>query len=81
MTPEELQELSALYVLGALEAEAAAELEARLQAGDTEIMHAIQAFQQVADLLPYALPPIPPRPTVRTRLMARVQAPHSDPLP
>jgi anti-sigma-K factor RskA len=74
MTPEELQELCALYALGALEPHAAAELENRLRAGDAEVVRAIEAYRGVVDLLPYALPPRHPDPAVRAQLMARVRA-------
>ena len=78
MTPEELQELCALYVLGALEPQAAAELEARLRAGDPDVLGAVRAYHDVSALLPYALPPLAPHPHVRSQLMARVQNSLSD---
>ncbi len=74
MTPEELQELCALYVLGALSPQEAAIIEARLQAGDPEVIQEVQAFRQVVGVLPHALPPVAPGPAIRARLMARVQA-------
>jgi anti-sigma-K factor RskA len=72
--PEELQELCALYALGLLEPQAAADLEARLRAGDAAVMRELEAFRQVVELLPYALTPLPPDPAVRAQLMARVRA-------
>jgi hypothetical protein len=74
MSPEELQELCALYVLGTLPAQEMAHIEARLQAGDPEVVRDVQAFRRVAGLLPQALPPVAPSPAVRARLMARLQA-------
>jgi anti-sigma-K factor RskA len=74
MTPEELQELCALYVLGALEPPEAAALEARLQAGDPAVVREVEAFREVVALLPHALLPVPPDPAVRVRLMARAQS-------
>jgi anti-sigma-K factor RskA len=74
MTSEELQELCALYVLGALEPQEAATLEARLQAGDPDVVREVTAFRAVVRLLPHALPPVSPDPTVRARLMAHIQA-------
>jgi anti-sigma-K factor RskA len=74
MTPEELQELCALYALGVLEPHAAADLEARLHAGDPEVVLAVQACRDVVELLPYTLTPVPPAPAVRARLMARLHA-------
>lgn len=75
MTPEELQELCALYVLGTLEPHAAADLEARLRAGDPDVMREVRVFRDVADLLPYGLTPLAPDPTVRAQLMARIHSP------
>ena len=74
MTPEELQELCALYVLGALEPQEAALIEARLQANDPEVTQEITSLREVTTLLPHALTPVPPSPTVRAQLMARIQA-------
>jgi anti-sigma-K factor RskA len=73
MTPDELQELCALYVLGALEPQATADLEARLRAGDPDVLREVRACHDVSTLLPYALPPLAPHPNVRAQLMARVQ--------
>src|SRR5919108_6064988 len=74
MTREELQELCALYVLGTLAPQEAASLEARLQAGDPDVVREVTAFRAVVALLPHALPPIPPDSAVRARLMAQIQA-------
>lgn len=73
MTPEELQELCALYVLGALEPQNAAALETRLQARDPDIVREVAECRRMVELLPHALPPRPPHPAVRARLMARVR--------
>lgn len=73
MTPEERQELCALYVLGALEPEEMADLDARLQAGDPDIIHDIGMFRETVDLLPYGLSAVSPNPEVRNRLMERVR--------
>jgi anti-sigma-K factor RskA len=74
MTSEELQELCSLYVLGALEPQEAAAIEARLQAGDPDAVREVTVLREVVALLPYALPPVPPDPAVRTRLMTQLQA-------
>jgi anti-sigma-K factor RskA len=74
MTTEELQERCALYVLGALEATEAADLEARLRAGEPEVLQEVARLQTVVHHLPYALPPVAPDPAVRHRLMQRLQA-------
>jgi anti-sigma-K factor RskA len=73
MTPEELQELCALYVLGALEPQEAAAIEARLQAGDPDAVREVTTLREVVALLPQALPPVPPDPAVRARLMTQLQ--------
>src|SRR5262245_2707523 len=73
MTPEELQELCALYVLGALDAAEATSLEARLRAGDAEVVHEVTMLREIVEHLPYALPPVVPDPAVRARLMRRIQ--------
>jgi len=73
MTPEELQELCALYVLGALDAAEAASLEARLRAGDAEVIREVTAARDVVEHLPYVLQPVAPDPAVRARLMRRIQ--------
>jgi anti-sigma-K factor RskA len=73
MTPEELQELCALYVLGALEPPEADSIAARLQAGDEEVVRAVAAFRDVVQLLPHALAPVAPDPAVRADLLARLQ--------
>lgn len=73
MTPEEREELCALYVLGALEPEEMASVDERLQAGDAEVVREVDAFRATVDLLPHALSPVPPAPAVRARLMTRLQ--------
>jgi anti-sigma-K factor RskA len=85
MTPEEgpsgpaptqshqLQELCALYVLGALDAAEAASLEARLRAGDADVVREVSVARAVVEHLPYALQPVVPDPAVRARLMRRLQ--------
>jgi anti-sigma-K factor RskA len=77
MTPEELQELCALYVLGTLPPPEAATIEARLQAGDPQVVREVQAFREMVGLLPHALPPVMPPAAVRARLMARVASSES----
>lgn len=74
MTPEELQELCSLYVLGALEPQEVGAIEARLQAGDPDAVREVTALRAVVALLPHALPPVPPDPAVRARLMTQLQA-------
>jgi anti-sigma-K factor RskA len=73
MTPEELQELCALYVLGALEPQEAASIENRLQTEDPEVVRTVAELRDVVNLLPYALPQVPPDPRVRARLLEQLQ--------
>ena len=73
MTPEELQELCALYVLGALDAAEASSLEARLRAGDADVVREVTMAREIVEHLPYALQPVVPDPAVRARLMQRIQ--------
>jgi anti-sigma-K factor RskA len=73
MTPEELQELCALYVLGALDAAEATSLAARLRAGDADVVREVTAVREIVEHLPYALQPVVPDPAVRARLMQRIQ--------
>ncbi len=61
MTPEELQEICALYVLGALEPQEAAALEARLQAGEPDVVRTITELRDVVQVLPHALAARPHR--------------------
>lgn len=74
MTPEELQELCALYALHALDADEAAIIEERLRAGDPEVLEELAAFREVVQLLPHALPLQTPPPRVRAQLLQRIQA-------
>lgn len=74
MTPEELQELCALYALHALDPDEAAIIEERLRVGDPEVMEELAAFRDVVQLLPYALPLQTPPPRVRAQLLQRIQA-------
>jgi len=85
MTPEEgpegpaptqsrqLQELCALYVLGALDTAEATNLEARLRAEDADVVREVTAWREIVEHLPYALQPVVPDPAVRARLMRRMQ--------
>lgn len=77
MTPEELQDLCTQYTLGILDPPEAVEIEARLRAGDTEVIRHVMESRALLDLLPYALPQHTPAPTTRARLMAQLHVPSS----
>ncbi|MBK8902891.1 MAG: anti-sigma factor [Anaerolineaceae bacterium] len=67
------EELFPFYALDALTAEEKAEVEAYV-AGDPAAKARLVAFQEAAEQLPLAIDPIPPSPSVKANLMARVQA-------
>ncbi len=71
---EEIRELAALYALGALPADAAAVVEARLTAGDPRYVHEVAACRAVADDLAWAARPAAPPPAARDRVLARIAA-------
>lgn len=73
MTHEELQEYCALYVLGALEASEAAEIEARLQAGDVAVQREVEAFRNAMHTLPLSLPSTAPDARIRERLLQHIR--------
>ncbi len=74
MTADERQELCALYVLGALEPPEVALVEARIEDGDEAFIRDISTFRETVSMIPRTLAPIPPSPSVREGLMARIQA-------
>jgi len=67
------EELFPFYALDALTAEEKAEVEAYVS-GDPEAKTRLLALQETADQLPLAIAPVPPSPSVKANLMARVQA-------
>lgn len=67
------EELFPFYALDALTAEEKAEVEAYI-AGAPEAQARLMALQETADQLPFAVAPVPPSPSVKANLMARVQA-------
>lgn len=80
------EELFPFYALDALTAEEKAEVEAYI-AADPDAQARLMALQETADQLPFAVAPVPPSPSVKANLMARVQADSravlssADPLP
>jgi quercetin dioxygenase-like cupin family protein len=69
---EAIRERAALYALGVLPPDEADLVEQRLAAGDRRYVEEVDACRAVADALPYAARPLPPRPQVRERVLARV---------
>lgn len=67
------EELFPFYALDALTAEEKAEVEAYI-AADPDAQARLMAMQETADQLPFAVAPVPPAPSVKANLMARVQA-------
>lgn len=67
------EELFPFYALDALTAEEKAEVEAYI-AGDPEAKARLFALQEVAELLPLAVEPVSPAPSVKAGLLERVQA-------
>ncbi len=74
---EHVEELIALYVLGGLEKEEAGQVTAHLVSCAACRRLASEALATLA-LLPYAVPPTPPPPETKARLMARARG---EPLP
>jgi len=71
---EQIRERAALYALGALPADEAALVEARLAAGDARYAAEVAACRPVVDDLAWAARPAVPRPAARARVLARVAA-------
>ena len=71
---EEVREQAALYTLGVLRSEEAAAFEAHLAEGCHTCEREVKAFAGVVGHLGHAVSPVRPRPGVRDRLLARLQA-------
>jgi len=70
MGHEQFEEAVALYAVGALEPQEREELEAHLGAGCTACRDALTEYQEVAGLLPNALPPDAAPADLKSRLLA-----------
>lgn len=73
MTREEISELAAAYALGGLEGADRARFEARLRAGDADVLAALRDFEDTLAGLAAAAPETPP-PAVKAALMERITA-------
>jgi quercetin dioxygenase-like cupin family protein len=69
---EEVEELAALYALGALGPAESGSFERRLATGCPLCRSAYQECRETVDALPLAAPDAAPRPEVRVRLMERI---------
>ena len=71
---EQIRERAALYALGALPADEAALVDARLAAGDPRYAAEVAACRAVADDLAWAARPTMPPPAARARVLAPIAA-------
>jgi anti-sigma-K factor RskA len=69
---EKLQELAALYALGALEGEERKTFEALLKAKDPDALAELAVMQQALDLLPYSVEPVTPPEDLKADLMRKI---------
>jgi anti-sigma factor ChrR (cupin superfamily) len=75
---EELREQVALYALGSLPPEQAVAFADHLAEGCQTCAREMKMLTSVVDTLGYAAAPIPPRPALRTRLLAHIQGLHAE---
>src|ERR1041385_9557249 len=75
MDRDEIKELGALYAIGALDSNAAHEVEAYLRGASADERREIEELREVAALLPLALPTAPVPPQLKERLLARLNQP------
>jgi len=73
LSPEQLEELMAGYVLGDLSPEEAEEF-GRLLAENPQLATEVSRLQETMELLPYALPEAEPPPQLRSAILDAVQA-------
>lgn len=71
-TLEQVHERVALFALGALSADEAADVAARLAAGEPRYVAALAEYRGVADDLAYAAAPQAPPPAARERVLVRI---------
>ncbi len=69
---EKLQELAALYALGALEGEEREAFESLLQAKNPDALAELATMQQVIDLLPHSVEPVTPPEDLKADLMRKI---------
>ena len=76
LTPEQ-QEQAALYALGALGTAETKAFEQRLRSGSALLQAEVKSFQTVADELAFSVQPVRPAPSLKERLLARIEG-HMD---
>ena len=72
---DEIRDTAALYSLGALPLEGAREFEEHLAAGCSVCREEVQGFDAAVAHLPLAVAEVEPPPSLRDRLLARIQEP------
>ena len=72
MITDQQQESASLYALGTLPAEERHSFEELLRS-NPEVRELVHSLQRATDLLALAVPPCPPRPQLRERLLRRIQ--------
>jgi anti-sigma-K factor RskA len=72
---EQLEENLSLYALGVLDADSVREMEQHLAAGCTACNTLLRQYQTAVTMLPYALPPQTPPPTLKSRIMTALSGP------
>lgn len=77
-TRDELETLAALYAAGALDAQEAADVEARIEAGDSALEAAVRAHDRTVEALMDDVAPRMPDPRIKASLLARVALTPSD---
>lgn len=78
---DEIRDLAILHSAGLLDEEQTRGFESRLWAGDETAKAEFLAFRETAAQLSFALPPARPEPALRERLLERIGAEESEPLP
>lgn len=73
-TPDDVQELAALYAAGALTSDEREAVEARLDAGEASLVAAVAQFGGVVTEMADSVPPVEPDPSVKAALLARIGA-------
>ena len=73
-TPDDVQALAALYAAGALSPDEMLAVEARLEAGEADLVAAVAQFDGVVTQMADGAPAVEPDPGVKAALMARIGA-------
>jgi anti-sigma-K factor RskA len=79
MTCDECNELLVPYALDSLSSGDRAAVQSHLGSGCEACARSLSEFDETQARLPMSLPPLPPSPAVRSRLLARIASPESPP--